>query len=151
MPVGTAQFGQAYLSKTETQPKPQRRSEDAPLYHAHSLTMFDLFHFLFSISPDAGGDRTIGEADLSKPESHTDAQMTQLGAATSGLIIARVWFVLISFFVDADASRCRAAASYSFCFVFRVFFQLIFSSLNGANSANTQKAHIKNNKEREIQ
>ena len=114
MPVGTAQFGQAYLSKTETQPKPQRRSEDAPLYHAHSLTMFDLFHFLFSISPDAGGDRTIGEADLSKPESHTDAQMTQLGAATSGLIIARVWFVLISFFVDADASRCRAAASYSF-------------------------------------
>ena len=121
MPVGTAQFGRAYLSKTETQPKPQRRSEDAPLYHAHSLTMFDLFHFLFSISPDAGGDRTIGEADLSKPESHTDAQMTQLGAATSGLIIARVWFVLISFFVYADASRCRAAASCSFCCVFRVF------------------------------
>ena len=63
----------------------------------------------------------FGEADLSKPESHTDAQMTQLGAATSGLIIARVWFVLISFFVYADASRCRAAASCSFCFVFRIF------------------------------
>ena len=97
------------------------------------------------------GTVQFGEADLSKPESHTDTQMTQLGATTSGLIIARVWFVSISFFVDADASRCRAAASYSFCFVFRVFFQLIFSSLNGANSANIQNEHIKNNKEREIQ
>ena len=57
------------------------------------------------------GTVQFGEADLSKPESHTDAQMTQLGAATSGLIIARVWFVLISFIVYADASRCRAAAS----------------------------------------
>ena len=97
------------------------------------------------------GTVQFGEADLSKPESHTDAQMTQLGAATSGLIIARVWFGSFSFFVYADASRCRAAASHSFCFVFHVFVQLICSSLNGANSANTQKAHIKNNKEREIQ
>ena len=67
------------------------------------------------------GTVQFGEADLSKTESHTDAQMTQLGAATSGLIIARVWFVSFSFFVYADASRCRAAASCSFCFVFRVF------------------------------
>ena len=110
--------------------------------------MFDLFHFLFSISPDAGGDRTIGEADLSKPESHTDAQMTQLGAATSGLIIARVWFVLISFFVYADASRCRAAASCSFCCVFRVFFffQQVFVFLRKQFGQYSNKNHINNDK-----
>ena len=66
------------------------------------------------------GTVQFGEADSSKTESHTDAQMTQLGAATSGLIIARVWFVSFSLFVYADASRCRAAASCSFCFVFCV-------------------------------
>ena len=97
--------------------------------------------------------RTVqfGEADLSKPESHTDAQMTQLGAATSGLIIARVWFVLISFFVYADASRCRAAASCSFCFVFRIFSKGSFLLAKPILPIFEKKKHINKNTQREVQ
>ena len=71
MPVGTAQFGQADLSKAEAH-------TEAPMTQLGR----------------AAGASQFGRADLSKTETHTEAAMTQLGrAAASCPIIDHVWFV----------------------------------------------------------
>ena len=142
MPVGTAQFGQAYLSKTVTQteaPKTQlgRAVVSRALIDHVRFISFPVFLFHLMLV----GTIQFGEASLYKTESHTDSQITQLGAAASGLIIVRVWFVSFYFFVYADASRCRATARCSVCFVSRVFFQQIFFFLRSQFGQYPKRTH----------
>ena len=95
MPVGTTQFGQADLSKTETDTEaPMTQLGRAPasssiIDHVCFISFPD---FWFQLMPV--GTAQFGQADLSKTEAHAEAPMTQLGrAAASSLIIAHVWFV----------------------------------------------------------
>ena len=84
MPVGTVQFGQADLFKTETH-------IEAPITQlgraAASGSIAD--HGRTEV-----GTAQFGQANLSKTETHAEAPMTQRGrAAAPGSIIDHVWFV----------------------------------------------------------